>query len=101
MKNQNKIDAKQEQLERLNKQLEENPGPIKKRLYEILEDQYRRRRNRMSLAKMVEHFNDRWDNIPPAVEATYDAFFENEDYWSDQPQYRWSTPYLWSEKGTA
>ena len=25
MKNQNKIDAKQEQLERLNKQLEENP----------------------------------------------------------------------------
>ena len=53
------------------------------------------------LLEMVEHINDRWSNMPPAVEATYDAFFENEDYWSDQPQYRWSTPYLWSEKGTA
>ena len=50
---------------------------------------------------MVEHVNDRWSNMPPTVEESYNAFFENEDFWSDYPEYRWSTPYLWSEKGTA
>ena len=90
-----------DKLKTINEQLNQNPEPIKERLREILEDQRDRKRLRTSLAKMVEHINDRWSNMPPAVEATYDAFFENEDYWSDQPQYRWSTPYLWSEKGTA
>lgn len=90
-----------DKLKTINEQLDQNPEPIKERLREILEDQRDRKRLRTSLAKMVEHVNDRWSNMPPTVEESYNAFFENEDFWSDHPEYRWSTPYLWSEKGTA
>ena len=54
-----------------------------------------------SLVTIVEHINERWSNMPPVVEESHNAFFENEDYWSEQPMQRWSTPYLWSEKGNA
>jgi hypothetical protein len=58
-------------------------------------------KDRTELAKRVLHFNKLWKEIPQAVVETHNAFFDNEDFWSEQPEYRWSTPYLWSEKGTA
>ena len=57
--------------------------------------------NSTELVKRVLHFNKLWKDIPPAVVEAHNILFDNEDLWSDKPGLHWSTPYLWSEKGTA
>ena len=57
--------------------------------------------NSTELVKRVLHFNKLWKDMPPAVAEAHNSFFDNEDFWSDQPGLYWATPFLWSEKGTA
>mgnify|MGYP003138339946 FL=1 len=57
--------------------------------------------NNTELVKRVIHFNNLWQDMPPAVLEAHNNFFEDEDFWSDQPGLHWATPFLWSEKGTA
>ena len=57
--------------------------------------------NSTELVKRVLHFNKLWKDIPSAVVEAHNSFFDNEDFWSDQPGLHWATPFLWSEKGTA